>query len=101
MGLVLMRAVQMGIPVLGSDIPAVRELSLTPDELLPAGNAEVWRTALEYFLRTGKSRAGFDAGKIPSLDAMVQSVEDVYANIARDGMKNATEAHAVCFRREK
>ncbi|MFA7621204.1 MAG: glycosyltransferase [Aminobacteriaceae bacterium] len=82
MGLVLMRAVQMGIPVLGSDIPAVRELSLTPDELLPAGNAEVWRSALEDFLRTGKSRAGFGADKIPSLDAMVQSVEDVYANIA-------------------
>ncbi|NLD97016.1 MAG: glycosyltransferase family 4 protein, partial [Synergistaceae bacterium] len=90
-----------GIPVLASDIPAVRELSSTPDVLLPAGNAEAWRIALEGFLRTGTVQARFAAEKIPSIDAMVRSVEDVYAGIVRNGMEKATEARAARFRRKK
>lgn len=85
MGLVLMRAVQMGLPVLASDIPAVRELALTPEELLPAGNAEAWRTALDGFLRTGKARTRFDTHKIPSIEAMVGAVEGHYAQVISGG----------------
>ncbi|NCA74620.1 MAG: glycosyltransferase [Gammaproteobacteria bacterium] len=85
MGLVLMRAVQMGFPVLASDIPAVRELALTPEELLPAGNAEAWRTTLDDFLRTGKVRMRFDTHKIPSIDAMVGAVEEHYAQVIGGG----------------
>lgn len=81
MGLVLMRAIQMGLPVLASDIPAVRELALTPDGLLPAGDAEAWRCMLEEFLRTGGARTQFDAGKIPSVDAMVGTVESIYGHV--------------------
>ena len=87
MGLVLMRAVQMGIPVLASDIPAVRELASTPDGLLQAGNTEAWRTSLEDFLRAGrnKKRTRFDTHKIPSIDAMVGAVEEHYAKIIGGG----------------
>jgi len=101
MGLVLMRAVQMGLPVLASDIPAVRELASSPEGLLQAGNAEGWRIALEDFLRTGTVGARFIAEKIPSIDAMVRSIEDVYAGIVRNGMEKATEAHRARFRRKK
>lgn len=81
MGLTLMRAVQMGLPVLASDIPAVRELASAPDGLAPAGNAEAWRIALDAFLRTGKTETRFDASKIPSLDEMVGTVEEQYSKV--------------------
>lgn len=88
MGLVLMRAVQMGIPVLASDIPAVRELASSPDGLLPAGNAETWRIALESFLHNGKARTCFNVERVPSLDSMVDAVEALYTAVVRDGAKN-------------
>ncbi len=88
MGLVLMRAVQMGIPVLASDIPAVRELASSPDGLLPAGNAETWRIALESFLHSGKARTCFYVERVPSLDSMVDAVEALYTAVVRDGAKN-------------
>jgi glycosyltransferase involved in cell wall biosynthesis len=60
MGLVLAQALTAGIPVLASDLPAVRELVADADPLVPAGDADAWSSRL---------RRGFDEGVFPVLAA--------------------------------
>jgi FkbM family methyltransferase len=81
MGLVLMRAVGMGIPVIASDLPAIREIALANEGLLPPGDTGAWRSALEEFLKTGTVRARFDTEKIRSTAAMARTMEDVYRSV--------------------
>ena len=81
MGQVLMRAVRMGVPVLASDIPAVRELAVSPEGLVPPGDVEAWRAALEGFLRSGEVGARFDAGRTPSVEEMTGALLDVYGEV--------------------
>ena len=49
-GLTLMTALAMGVPVLASDIPAVREMLLDERQLVRPGDAGAWRTALASVL---------------------------------------------------
>ncbi|MDI9371014.1 MAG: glycosyltransferase family 4 protein [Synergistota bacterium] len=83
MGQVLMRAVRMGVPVLASDIPAVRELALSPEGLTPPGDVEAWRSAIARFLENGESVARFDARRIPTIEEMTDALLDVYGEAAR------------------
>lgn len=81
MGQVLMRAIRMGVPVLASDIPAVRELAVSPEGLVPPGDVEAWRAALEGFLRSGEVGARFDAGRTPSVEEMTGALLEVYGEV--------------------
>lgn len=78
MGMTLMRAIQMGVPVLASDLPPVRELCLNPDTLLRPGDEQAWREALKLLLSERKSVHDFDRNKIRSVADMAELVFEVY-----------------------
>jgi len=85
MGLTLMRAIQMGVPVIASDLPPVRELTDRPDSLVPPGNVEKWRLALEVFLRNGKVSEGFKKDRILSVSQMAERIErEVYLPLLKE-----------------
>ena len=81
MGLTLMRAVQMGVPVLASDLPALRELTDSPGTLLPPGDGAAWSEAIGAFLRDGTASA-FRRERIPTVGDMVSRVEEAYRDVA-------------------
>ena len=83
MGLTLMRAVEMGVPVIASDLPAVRELLSSPGGLVAPGDAGKWTKAIEMFLTFGRGTAEFERGKIPSTAEMAKDVEAVYRQISK------------------
>ncbi|MGI6253552.1 MAG: glycosyltransferase family 4 protein, partial [Aminivibrio sp.] len=66
MGLTLMRAVQMRVPVIASDLPAVRELSLSHQALIVPDDVGEWAIAINRFLKSGEGTAVFNVKKIPS-----------------------------------
>jgi len=76
MPLTLARAVQIGIPVIASDIPPVAEMCLTPERLLPPGDAALWGHTLRQFLRGGYETALWK--EIPTLAGQVDAVEEIY-----------------------
>lgn len=75
MGLTLMRAVQMGVPVIASDLPAVRELTGSPETLVEPGSTERWEEALESFLRSGRVSKDFKRDLIMSQVEAVEKIE--------------------------
>lgn len=81
MGLTLMRAVKMGVPVIASDLPAVREISLSHSALLCPGDVQAWVRAIDVFLTTGAGTSLFDPQKIPAIKEMAENVEHVYRDI--------------------
>lgn len=81
MGLTLMRAVKMGVPVIASDLPAVREISLSHSALLGPGDVQAWVRAIDVFLTTGAGTSLFDPQKIPAIKEMAENVEHVYRDI--------------------
>jgi len=83
MGLTLMRAIQMGIPVIASDLPAVRELLSSPGGLVAPGDAGEWAKAIDMFFTSGRATAEFDRGKIPLTAEMAKGVEAVYRQISK------------------
>lgn len=81
MGRVLMRAISMGMPVLASDIPAIRELLLgSASGLVPPGDADRWQEAIKRFISLGESPA-FNVSLIPTVDQMAQEVEGAYLRL--------------------
>jgi len=81
MGMTLMRAIQMGVPVLASDLPPVRELCLNPETLLEPGDEESWRKGIEDMFRERKAFQLFDRDKIQTVDEMAKKVLKVYENM--------------------
>ena len=81
MGLTLMRAIQMAVPVIASDLPAVRELAVSSDCLLPPGRVESWR---EEFSKVLKKESypwtHFDKSKIPTTGDMAKKTEEIYSD---------------------
>jgi len=75
MGLTLMRAVQMGVPVIASDLPAVRELTSSPETLVKPGSTEYWGDALESFMVSGKVSKDFKRDLIMSQVEAVEKIE--------------------------
>jgi hypothetical protein len=73
-----MRAIQIGVPVLASDLPPVRELCLNPESLLEPGDEVSWRRALKVLLSERKVTQLFDSGKIPTVEEMTRKVLEVY-----------------------
>lgn len=78
MGLTLMRAIQMGVPVIASDLPPVRELALSEKGLVPPGDVLFWSQALRSMLDSGKAQAAFDGNRIPDIGKMTANVVEVY-----------------------
>ena len=68
MGLVVLEAVSVGLPVLAS---------VADGELVPAGNVVAWRDAIERFIVSGKA-SPLNAWKIVTVDEMAAQVEEYY-----------------------
>jgi hypothetical protein len=81
MPLTLARAVQLGTPVIASDILAVRELCSQPENLIPPGDQKKWRKALEDFINNGNSTGKFNPKAIPTLEEMALQTESIYQHV--------------------
>lgn len=75
MGLVVLEALSVGLPVIASDLEALREFA--EGDLVPAGDVGKWREAIERFIVSGEA-GRFDAGKIITVDEMTGRVEGYY-----------------------
>lgn len=80
MPLTLARAVQIGIPIIASDIDSVTSMCATPEHLIPAGDIAGWTRAVRDFI--DGSFILPEWRDIPSLEAQVDAVERVYASKA-------------------
>ncbi len=74
MGLVLMQAVQVGVPVLASDIEPVRELVGEEALLVTPGDVERWRQSIKEVVSGEKSPPQFDPKAVPNANDMAVSV---------------------------
>ncbi len=87
MSMTLIRAIKMGVPILASDIPSVRELCANPEALLEPGDENSWKKAIEEALREKKALQLFDCDKIPTVDDMAKDVADVYQSCIEEARK--------------
>jgi glycosyltransferase involved in cell wall biosynthesis len=78
MSMTLIRAVKMGVPVLASSIPSVKELCLNPETLIEPNDESAWKNAIEVMLKERKSAQLFDSCKIPTAEEMTRKVLEVY-----------------------
>lgn len=81
MPLTLAQAIQVGIPILASDIHPVVEMKGDRIDLIPAGNLILWKQALEDYLVRRKKPESFPRKCVPTLEHMVDRVVDVYASV--------------------
>ena len=77
----LAQAIQVGIPVLASDIRPVVEMKGDRIGLIPAGNLILWKQALEDYLVRRKKPESFPRECVPTLEHMVDQVVDVYVSV--------------------
>ncbi len=75
MGLVVLEALSVGLPVIASDLEALREFA--DGELVPAGDVGAWRNAAERFILSGES-SPLSTGKIVTVDDMTVKTEEYY-----------------------
>ena len=81
MPLTLARAIQIGIPVIASDIDPIGEMALGKKGLVKPGDLTSWKNAIEMFFVTRKSPADFDKNAIPTIFQMTQEVQSVYESV--------------------
>ena len=81
MPLTLARAVQIGIPVIASDIPSVIEMAGAAKGLLPPGDIAAWSGSIASFINTRKTVLNIPVSNIPTLDRMVDADESVYREL--------------------
>lgn len=86
-GLTLARSAQIGLPVLASDIKAVREMAKSDKGLVAPGNVDEWRKAIVNFIATGNSPTKIPLSSIPTLENMVDEDEKVYRQVIADKKK--------------
>lgn len=79
MPLTLARAVQIGLPVIASDIGPVSEMLGGREGLLAPEDISGWRKAIKSFLETGAVKSHFPAEAVPSLASMAETVEQLYS----------------------
>lgn len=81
MPLVLSQALQIGIPVLASDIPSVREV-LPEGRLVEAENPAAWSEAIAEYIKS--KRHSYDTiPKIQTFTKMAGMIEDLYYKVLR------------------
>lgn len=82
-GLVLARAIQIGLPVIASNIPAVLEMAGSKKGLVVPGDVQGWCSAIFDFISTGRAAAQIPVSSIPTLKRMVDSNELIYLDLVR------------------
>ena len=80
--LTLARAIQIGIPVIASDIAPVTELADNSTGLLTPGNINEWKTAIENFIKTKQTPKIFSANAVPTFDGMLAKYLEIYNSLA-------------------
>ena len=83
MPLTLARAVQIGIPVIASNIPPVAEMAGSEEGLLEPGNVDAWRKALSEFVKTGTVHAAIPLASVPTLKKMTDADESLYYSVSQ------------------
>lgn len=73
MGLVVLEALSIGLPVIASDLEALREFAT--GGLVPIGDVEEWRRAIGRFIVEGKA-SRLSSEKIITVDDMTVEVEE-------------------------
>ncbi|MGI6075916.1 MAG: glycosyltransferase family 4 protein [Pyramidobacter sp.] len=82
MGLTLMMAVKMGVPVLASDLPALRELAIDGEKLLSPSDPAAWADALRRLLTGHNDTAPrFNAEALLTEPQMAAEVLSVYERL--------------------
>ncbi len=81
MPLTLARAVQIGIPVIASDIPSVREMAGGREYLLEPGNLDQWRKAIFSFIDSRDAPLNIPVSAVPTLSKMVDDDEKIYEEV--------------------
>lgn len=81
MPLTLARAVQIGIPVIASDIPPVSEMAGSSENLLPPGDVAAWRYAIADFIRTRRAKVNIPLSSVPTLARMADEDERIYKEV--------------------
>ena len=77
-GLAVMEALSAGLPVIASDLEALRDFAT--GELVPAGNVGEWRKAIERFILTGEATS-FNHKNIMTVDEMIAKTEEYYRKV--------------------
>lgn len=78
MGLAVLEAVNVGLPVLASDLEPLRPLASGP--LIPPGNVDAWRKAIEKVL-DGEPASPLLAERLPSFEDTVRGTEEFYKEV--------------------
>jgi len=81
LGLSLMQGLKIGIPVLASNIPAVRELMESEKDLVQPGDLSAWKEALGSMIRGEWVPVTEEHVIIPSVEEMSLSVSGFYEAI--------------------
>ncbi|SIT67039.1 Glycosyltransferase involved in cell wall bisynthesis [Ectothiorhodosinus mongolicus] len=89
LSLTLARAIQMGMPVLASNIPSVKELSAGEAYYPEPGDIPAWSTALTSLVEGQMPQSDFIPKKIPTVTQMAANTLGVYA-----GVLNRSDAKA-------
>ena len=84
MGLVVLQALNVGLPVLASDLEPLRPLASGP--LVPPGDVEAWRRAIEKVL-DGETASPLSAEKLIPFEETVRRTETFY----REVLENVTD----------
>lgn len=80
--LTLAQSIQIGLPALASDIPEVREMTVEPSSLVPAGDAKAWEEALKGIFSGAAEPPRLKASYDLSLDEMIDKTLALYEEVA-------------------
>ena len=78
MGLAVLEALSVGLPVIASDLEALQEIS--EGQLVPSGNVEAWRDAIKKFIENGKS-SPLNSENIITVHDMAVQIEGYYKKL--------------------
>ena len=78
MGLVVLQALNVGLPVLASDLEPLRPLASGP--LVPPGDVEAWRRAIEKVL-DGETASPLTGEKLTTFEETVRKTEAFYREV--------------------
>ena len=78
MGLAVLEAVNVGLPVLTSDLEPLRPLASGP--LIPPGNVDAWRKAIEKVL-DGEPASPLLTERLPAFEDTVRGTEEFYKEV--------------------
>lgn len=78
MGLVVLEALNVGLPVLASDLEPLRPFA--SGSLIPPGNVDAWRQAIEKVL-DGEPASPLLAGRLPTFEETARGTEGFYKEV--------------------